>query len=88
LILDELVLPATPQQLVVFLVAGEENPREEGFASVPSENQAGLLALMAGIAWDSQHELVFFTVVAAKNKKSGWQLLHGVTARFQRGISY
>jgi len=88
LILDELPFPVAPQQLVVVLVAGEENFLEKGFASVSRENKVGFLALIARIAWESQRELVFFTVVAAKGKNPGLQLLHGVAARFQRSISY
>src|ERR1700751_3063739 len=88
LMLDELLLPAAPQQLVVVLVAGEENSLEKSFASVPSEDKVRFLALIARIAWDSQHELVFFTVLAAKDKKSGSQLLHSVAASSSCGISY
>jgi len=88
LILDELPFPAATQQLVVAPVAGGENPIEEGFASVPSENKVRFLALIGRIAWDSERKLVFFSVVAAKTKKSGLQVLHGITARFQRGSSY
>jgi len=88
LIFDELPFSAAPQQLVIVLIAGEENPREKRFASVSRENKVRFLSLVARIAWDSQRELVLFFVAAAEGDNSGLQLLDRVAAGFQRSISH
>jgi len=88
LILDELPFPAALRQLAAVLVAREEHSFQKSFASVSNENKVRFLGPLVGIAWNSQHELVFPFVFAAKGDDSGSQLLDRVAARFQRGPSY
>ena len=69
-IVDKYVLFASPRQLVTIILSGQENLIQENFCSVPREYKVWLLAMVCGVAADTQRELQVLPLVAAKGKNS------------------